>query len=73
MATFRAQVDLLTMLTWWGCLSYEEMVDDPGTAVATGWDSVKDQTAYAFIKAAYDATLNVPGATETDLMRVVLP
>jgi len=73
MAAHTVQVASLTTLTWWGCLPYEEMVDDPVTAVATGRDSVKDQTAYAFIKAAYDATLNVPGATETDLMRVVLP
>lgn len=73
MATFRAQVASLTTLTWWGCLPYEEMVDGPGEAIDAGRDLVKDRVAYALIKAAYDATLNVPGATETDLMRVVLP
>ena len=73
MAAYQAQVGLLTPLRWWGCLPYKEMVDGPAAAVATGMDLVKDESGSVLIKTAYNATLNVPGATETDLMRVVLP
>ena len=72
-AVFSAQMGLVAILRWWGCLPYEEMVDGPAAAVATGMDLVKDESGSVLIKTAYNATLNVPGATETDLMRVVLP
>jgi len=73
MSAHVAQMGLVEILRWWGCLPYEEMVDGPAAAVDAGMDLVKDESGSVLIKTAYNATLNAPGATETDLMRVVLP
>jgi len=72
-ATFDATTAPIVMLSLWGCLPYGEMSASPSRAVlsrmAKGWDA----GSLEVIRSSGGAVLNVPGATETDLMRVVLP
>ena len=74
MAVFAAQMAPLEVVSWWGCLgNYSSLTGNILTEVENEINEVEDESVSVVIRETNLPLLDVPGATETDLMRVVLP
>ena len=74
MAVFAAQMAPLEVVSWWGCLgNYSSLTGNILTEVENEMNEVIDESVFRVIRETNLPLLDVPGATETDLMRVVLP
>ncbi|HQH85309.1 MAG TPA: hypothetical protein PKX49_06220 [Anaerolineaceae bacterium] len=73
-AVFAAQMAPLEVVRWWGCLgNYSSLTGNILTEVENEMNEVKDESVSIVIRETNLPLLDVPGATETELMRVELP